>query len=87
VKTADLAWGLGDLGVGMMAWLNIGAILLMHKVAYTCLKDYEAQKKQGLDPVFDPEKLGIKNADYWTGKKGTDAAEAPAAEAQPESAR
>ena len=30
VKTADLAWGLGDLGVGLMAWLNIIAILLMH---------------------------------------------------------
>ncbi|MEX6501891.1 alanine/glycine:cation symporter family protein [Pseudomonas zhanjiangensis] len=69
VRSASLAWDLGDLGVGLMAWLNIGAIILMHKIAYTCLKDYEAQKKQGLDPVFDPEKLGIKNADYWTGKQ------------------
>lgn len=65
VKTADLAWGLGDLGVGLMAWLNIIAILLMHKVAYKCLKDYEEQQDQGKDPVFHPEKLGIKNADYW----------------------
>jgi AGCS family alanine or glycine:cation symporter len=65
VKTADLAWGLGDLGVGLMAWLNIIAILLMHKVAYKCLKDYEQQLDEGKDPVFDPEKLGIKNADYW----------------------
>jgi AGCS family alanine or glycine:cation symporter len=68
VKTADLAWALGDIGVGLMAWLNIIAILLMHKVAFKCLRDYEAQKKQGLDPVFHPEKLGIKNADYWEGK-------------------
>ncbi|MFG0380379.1 alanine/glycine:cation symporter family protein [Pseudomonas sp. zbq_18] len=66
VKTADLAWNLGDLGVGLMAWLNIIAIILLHKIAYTCLKDYEAQKKEGKDPVFHPEKLGIKNADYWT---------------------
>ena len=66
VKTADLAWNLGDLGVGLMAWLNIIAIILMHKIAYVCLKDYEAQKKEGKDPVFHPEKLGIKNADYWT---------------------
>lgn len=69
VKTADLAWGLGDLGVGLMAWLNIIAILLMHKTAYVCLKDYEAQKKEGKDPVFHPEKLGIKNADYWGGNQ------------------
>lgn len=68
VKTADLAWALGDIGVGLMAWLNILAIVLLHKVAFTCLRDYEAQKKQGLDPVFHPEKLGIKNAHYWEGK-------------------
>lgn len=69
VKTADLAWGLGDIGVGLMAWLNIAAILLLQKPALLALRDYEQQKKQGLDPVFHPEKLGIKNADYWSGKR------------------
>ncbi|CTP87706.1 hypothetical protein [Xanthomonas graminis] len=29
------------------------------------LRDYERQKKAGLDPVFDPLPLGIKNADLW----------------------
>jgi AGCS family alanine or glycine:cation symporter len=72
VKTADLAWGLGDIGVGLMAWLNIVAILLLQKTAFTCLKDYEAQQAQGLDPVFHPEKLGIKNADYWMGHRSED---------------
>ena len=65
VHTATFAWDLGDLGVGLMAWLNIIAILLMHKVAYKCLKDYEQQLDEGKDPVFHPEKLGITNADYW----------------------
>lgn len=68
VKTADLAWALGDIGVGLMAWLNIVAIVLMHKTAFKCLKDYEAQKAAGLDPVFHPERLDIKNATYWEGK-------------------
>jgi alanine or glycine:cation symporter, AGCS family len=72
VKTADLAWGLGDIGVGLMAWLNIIAIILLQKPAFLCLRDYEAQKKLGLDPVFHPEKLGIKNADYWTGHRAED---------------
>ncbi|SIQ65949.1 sodium:alanine symporter family protein [Aquipseudomonas alcaligenes] len=72
VKTADLAWGLGDLGVGLMAWLNIIAIVLMHKTAFVCLKDYEAQQKEGKEPVFHPEKLGIKNADYWGGHRAED---------------
>jgi AGCS family alanine or glycine:cation symporter len=29
------------------------------------LKDYEAQKKAGKDPTFDPDALGIKNATLW----------------------
>ncbi|SIR56802.1 alanine or glycine:cation symporter, AGCS family [Aeromonas sp. RU39B] len=69
VKTAELAWGMGDIGVGLMAWLNIGAILLLQKPALLALRDYEQQQKQGLDPVFHPEKLGIKNADYWGGQR------------------
>ncbi len=66
VRTADLAWALGDIGVGSMAWLNIIAILLLTKPALKVLKDYEQQKKAGKDPVFNPEALGIKNADFWT---------------------
>jgi AGCS family alanine or glycine:cation symporter len=49
----------------MMAWLNIIAIVLLHKKAFVSLKDYETQNAQGLDPQFDPVRLGIKNADYW----------------------
>jgi len=65
VRTAELAWGLGDVGVGVMAWLNIVAILLLRRPAFLSLKDYEEQKAQGKDPQFDPVKLGIKNADFW----------------------
>ncbi|WBF45376.1 alanine/glycine:cation symporter family protein [Serratia rubidaea] len=69
VKTADLAWGMGDIGVGLMAWLNIIAILLLRKTAFTCLKDYEKQLAEGVDPVFHPEKLGIERADYWVSNR------------------
>ncbi len=65
VKTASLAWALGDIGVGSMAWLNLIAILLLTKPALRVLKDYESQKKEGENPVFDPVKLGIKDADFW----------------------
>lgn len=69
VKTADLAWGLGDIGVGLMAWLNIIAILLLGKTAFICLKDYEKQLAEGVDPVFHPEILDIKRADYWVNNR------------------
>ena len=59
-KTAATAWALGDIGVGIMAWVNIIAILLLQKPALVALKDYEKQKKEGKDPVFDPGPLGIK---------------------------
>jgi alanine or glycine:cation symporter, AGCS family len=65
VKEAGLAWALGDVGVGAMAWLNLIAILLLTKPALLVLRDYEAQLKDGKDPVFDPVKLGIKDADFW----------------------
>jgi AGCS family alanine or glycine:cation symporter len=72
VRTADLAWGLGDIGVGLMAWLNIIGILIlffMGKPALKALKDYEAQRKAGVAHyTFDPEALGIKNADFWSNR-------------------
>lgn len=72
VKAADVAWGLGDVGVGIMAWLNIIGILIiffMAKPALKALRDYEAQQKAGVEKyTFDPEKLGIKKADLWQDK-------------------
>jgi AGCS family alanine or glycine:cation symporter len=65
IRSATLAWALGDTGVGLMAWLNIVAILILQKPALLALKDYEAQKRAGLDPRFDPDALGIRNADIW----------------------
>ena len=69
VHNAQLAWALGDIGVGLMAWLNIVAILIVQKPAMIALRDYERQKKLGLDPTFDPVALGIKNADFWQKKQ------------------
>jgi len=65
VRTAKLAWDLGDLGVGVMAWLNIVAILILQKPALKAFRDYEEQRKKTENPVFDPKKLGIENADFW----------------------
>ena len=65
VRTATLAWDLGDMGVGIMAWLNVVAIIILQKPALRALKDYEKQKKAGKDPVFNPVELGIKDADFW----------------------
>ena len=65
VSTASDAWTLGDIGVGLMAWLNIVGILILQQPAYKALRDYERQKKSGLDPEFDPLALGIVGATFW----------------------
>jgi AGCS family alanine or glycine:cation symporter len=73
VKTANLAWGLGDIGVGLMAWLNIIGIIIiffMSKPALKALRDYETQRKAGVEKyTFDPKALGIQNADFWEHKQ------------------
>ena len=72
IKTANLAWALGDVGVGLMAWLNIVGIIIiffMAKPALKALRDYERQQKENVTNYsFDPESLGIKNADFWVNK-------------------
>jgi AGCS family alanine or glycine:cation symporter len=62
INEAKLAWALGDMGLGLMVWLNL--INPDYRQTNLYLK-IEAQKKEGKDPVFDPRKLGIKNADFW----------------------
>lgn len=72
VKAANLAWAMGDVGVGLMAWLNIVGILIIFfiaKPAIIALKDYEKQQEQGVEEyTFNPVALGIKGADYWEGR-------------------
>lgn len=67
LNTSELIWTFGDLGVGIMAWLNIIAILILSNQGIKLLKDYEEQKKQGLDPVFNPATIGIKS-EVWEAK-------------------
>ena len=69
LNSAGYIWDIGDIGVGLMAWLNIVGILVIFIVArptLTMLRDYEAQRKAGVKHyTFDPAKFGIKNAPYW----------------------
>lgn len=69
LRAAGTAWAMGDIGVGVMAWLNIVGILLIFLIArpaMRALRDYEAQRRTGVTHyTFDPKALGIRNADFW----------------------
>ncbi|WP_289845101.1 alanine/glycine:cation symporter family protein [Treponema phagedenis] len=62
-----LAWDIGDFLMGVMALINLPAILILGKTAILALKDYEKQRKEGKDPVFHAKDIGIdtSNLDYW----------------------
>lgn len=62
---SGLAWSVGDIGVGAMAWINIVTILILSPKAINLLKSYEREKKEGKEPHFKPREMGIKFSDYW----------------------
>lgn len=65
VSSVDVVWNLGSAAVGAMAWFNVIVIIFLTKPGLATLKDYEAQKKLGLDPIFVPSRIGIKGAELW----------------------
>jgi AGCS family alanine or glycine:cation symporter len=66
IREMQFAWDVADIGVALMAWTNITAILLLQKPALRTFYDYEKQRKKGIkEPVFKPQELGIENAEIW----------------------
>jgi AGCS family alanine or glycine:cation symporter len=65
VSSVDVVWNFGSAAVGAMAWFNIVVIVLLAKPGIATLRDYEAQKKLGLDPIFIPARCGIEGAELW----------------------
>ncbi|WP_349407395.1 sodium:alanine symporter family protein [Pseudalkalibacillus sp. SCS-8] len=63
-------WSLADLFMALMTLINLIGIALLGKVAFKVLKDYEMQRKEGKDPTFDPQKLGIPNTECWGADAG-----------------
>ena len=68
ITTAKTAWDLGDIGVGLMAWLNLIAIILLHKKVLILFKDYNNQHDSGKDPEFNNSKTKFPNMEIWNKK-------------------
>ncbi|SDG52648.1 alanine/glycine:cation symporter family protein [Propionivibrio dicarboxylicus] len=65
ISSVDVVWNFGSAAVGAMAWFNIVVIVLLAKPGIATLRDYEQQRKLGLDPVFVPSRCGIEGAELW----------------------
>ncbi|RNA67979.1 alanine/glycine:cation symporter family protein [Alteribacter keqinensis] len=69
VASLGFVWELADIFMGLMAIINLAAIALLSGIAVKTLKDYQAQRKQGLNPTFNASRLGIKNTECWEEKE------------------
>lgn len=70
VASSDLVWALADLFMGLMAILNIIAILRLNNQAFVLLEDYERQLKDGKNPVFDSSQHEeFKEFEIWDSSK------------------
>lgn len=66
VATASLVWNMADLTQGLMVLVNMPVILLLMNPAAKCLNDYCKQKKEGKDPHFMAEDIGLADeTDFW----------------------
>ncbi|MBA1837194.1 amino acid carrier protein [Corynebacterium sp. zg912] len=66
--SVPLVWALGDTMAGLLAIFNIVAIIPLGGVALKLLKNFNEQRRQGVDPVFNRDMLPeIKNVEYWDG--------------------
>ncbi len=64
--SADLLWGIADITMGAMTIINMPIILYLGKYAFRALKDYEKQRKDGVEPVFKAKNIDLPDkTDYW----------------------
>ena len=64
-NSLDVAWSLADITMGLEAVVNIIAILLLGRIAFNALADYEKQMAMGVDPVFHESNIGLTDTDVW----------------------
>lgn len=64
--SAGLLWDIADITMGAMTIINIPVIVILGKYAIRALNDYDKQRKEGKDPVFKAENIGLPHdVDYW----------------------
>lgn len=58
-------WTVADILMGLMAMVNLVAVILLGNKAIAALKDYTRQRKEGKNPVFLTQGTGIGDSEVW----------------------
>jgi AGCS family alanine or glycine:cation symporter len=62
----DIAWGIADISQCVLAFINIPVCVLCSGIIAKALADYTAQRKAGLNPVYNARKAGVlQPTDFW----------------------
>ena len=62
----SVAWSTADVIMGFLALINLPVIIILGGPAGQCMKDYMRQKKEGKNPVFRAEDIGLEDrTDFW----------------------
>ncbi|MEM1503775.1 alanine/glycine:cation symporter family protein [Domibacillus sp. 8LH] len=70
VAKVQLVWDLADLFMGFMVIVNLIAILLLSKIAFSALSDYTAQRKAGKNPQFYKDTIkDLDGVECWPSSK------------------
>lgn len=66
IGSVQVVWTLADTTMAVMALVNLAAIAPLSGVAFRLMRDYTAQRKQGLDPRFTRDRLpGVAGIACW----------------------
>ena len=63
--TLQEAWSIVDLAMALMTITNLIAVLLLSRYAFRLLKDFREQRKQGKEPVFNPDLFPEADLEGW----------------------
>jgi len=66
IASLDTVWSFADVTMGLMATVNLVAVLALTGVAVKVLRDYDKQRRAGLDPVFTRDSVpGLGGLQVW----------------------
>ena len=59
------AWSIVDLAMALMTITNLIAVLLLSRYAFRLLQNFKEQRKQGKEPVFNPDLFPEADLEGW----------------------
>ena len=59
ILSAGFVWDTADMLQGLMVVINVPVIIILARPAFAALKDYKKQRKEGKNPEFKAESIGL----------------------------